>query len=217
MFFLLSCTSTKKIAEHINTRTNESLSISAEGSRNLNLKWTAGTDSLNHFERTKNSFVPAILFWGWNGIVEFNLNDDYLENRFKLSLQPKLDSLFEAKKMVDYRLELEVSRFPGQYAYSNKGTVLIFVIAYTTNIQEFVMPLDNELMLSYSLLKGAKRQFTGTVETKAALPAIGNGFWSTRRLFDEYFLQLEAYTDYLSEQIVLAISDGVNMDQQEEE
>jgi len=181
------CMTTKKYSTFVNNKT-ELLTNGGE----LEFDWLIiKSDKVepenNIYNQKKNSFVPAILYWGWNSTIECELDIETRIQYLKQGIYKAVDSLGLKGIIEGHTLEINLKELPGKFIYENKGSAIIFIIAYTVNGVEAISPYPINLEFEYSVNKD------GIIEMKGEGYILNNeqplrNIWKSTKKFTWIYL-----------------------------
>src|SRR5690606_8191402 len=101
--------------------------------------------------KLKSKFIPAILYWGWENTIRCELDPIMVGHSFKESFSYYADTLNLREKTQGKKLEIKLEKIPNNFIYTNQGNTAIFIIAYTVNTIEAIIPQEQNLIVSYKL------------------------------------------------------------------
>lgn len=147
---LTSCISTKKYSTFVDEKIKaENLEHEPKDWLVVNLPVTEEKD--NTFKQVKSSFVPAVLYWGWNSTIECEIDTYTAGNYIKSGIFQAADSLDLVSKLKERQLVIDLKQVPGKFLYENKGNAIILVVAYTMSAVEAITPYPINLEVEYQL------------------------------------------------------------------
>lgn len=152
------------------------------------------TTQNTYVKRTKNVFVPALIFWYWNALYKCEL--DVKQELEKLCsdikadcYKYKLDSI-----LPEQRLELTVEALPTSFAYQDKGYIFIYLYGYIFKYNRVSFPiLKANLVVSYKLFSKNNLVKEGTLEVKDKREAAGNPNLANVKNINTYVLVTRAH------------------------
>ncbi|MBU6342650.1 MAG: hypothetical protein KGS48_14240 [Bacteroidetes bacterium] len=103
----------------------------------------------NDCKQLKFKFIPAILYWGWNSTIEWELNSNVKNNYLRKSIYAAADSLHVKEWLAGKRLEINLKQVPGKFLYTNKGYTVFLVFSYATGSEESIKPYPINLEYDY--------------------------------------------------------------------
>ncbi len=106
----------------------------------------------NECKQDKNSFIPALLYWGWNSEIICEFSKETIENQINASIKDKMKSLglnqiFDNKKLI-----INIDDLPSKFKYQEKGDVVILLFAYVDSEKRYIAPEKNVFKGSYKIL-----------------------------------------------------------------
>ncbi|MBN2766938.1 MAG: hypothetical protein JXR27_11245 [Paludibacteraceae bacterium] len=132
------------------------------------------TDSLVTVKKEKSYFIPAVFLWAWNHRLACELNSDYMLNIFRKVLADKLKEYNMEKFIGNNKLEINIKKVPNRFKYTNNGSVMFLVFAYSYHFQEVVYRENESFELTYVFTddngnqRGDSISYTFPVEYKTA-------------------------------------------------
>lgn len=184
--FLSSCMSTKKyfgfVDEKIKTDTP------AQEPKNwLVVNSPVTEENNNTFKQLNYSFVPAILYWGWNSTIECEINPQTAANYVRSGIFKAADSLGLNSKIKDRQLVINLKKTPSKFLYENKGHVLFLLIAYTTSGLEAITPYPISLEVDYQLTENGEVVANGVGVVQSKAQPVAN-IWKSSKKFTWMYL-----------------------------
>ena len=175
-----SCITTKKYASFVDGKTKE---VKTEA--NLKDWLIVNTEEVvpqqTKYDQKKNSFVPAIFYWGWNSTIEceldFNTRLEFVRN----GIYRAADSLDLKQYAGDKKIEIKLKDIPGKFLYENKGYTIIVLVAYMISGIEAIHPYPINLEYDYLIKDDEKMNIKseGFVQNKEQ--ASSNRKYSTKK------------------------------------
>jgi hypothetical protein len=111
-------------------------------------------DTLSKVKKLSSYFVPAVFFWAWDRTYKCEVNNEYFVNVFSTLFKQKAEEFKLQKFLGDKKLEISLDAVPSTFIYTNNGTVLFVVVAYSYNFSEYVYSKDQEFKMSYKIKDG---------------------------------------------------------------
>lgn len=108
------------------------------------------TDSLVTVKKEKSYFIPAVFLWAWNHQLACELSSNYMLNIFRKVLADKLKEYNMEKFIGNNKLEINIKKVPNRFKYTNNGSVLFLVFAYSYHFQEVVYRENERFVLTYT-------------------------------------------------------------------
>ncbi|MBB4078522.1 hypothetical protein GGR28_001135 [Lewinella aquimaris] len=150
-------------------------------------------DPATKVRTVKNSFIPAILYWGWNGTLDCDVSPDYSGKVLRNAMQRAADSLNLQQRIGDNRkLEITIDAHPSGFQYTNRGSTVILLVAYSTSSLEAIIPAGGDLHVSYRLVDGDESVATGSALALNADVPVRNVWKSTKKFTWFYLSQYES-------------------------
>lgn len=107
----------------------------------------------SNFTKVNYSFIPALVYWGWNSTIACELDPQTAAAYVKRGIYQAADSLDLQSRLGGKQLVIDIERLPGQFLYENKGNTIFLVFAHVTTGVEAISPRPTNLMVSYRLLE----------------------------------------------------------------
>ncbi|RIJ37072.1 hypothetical protein [Pontibacter oryzae] len=141
----------------------------------------------NDYKQIKNSYVPAVLYWGWNSTIECETDPYTTGNFIKAGIFQAADNLDLRSKLKDKQLVIDLKQVPGKFLYENKGNAIFLVFAYTTSAVAAVSPYPITLYAEYQLKENGEVVAHGSgVIQKKAQPV--RNMWKSSKKFTWMYL-----------------------------
>ena len=149
---LSGCISTTKMADVIRDRMPIVKQSDYDFSSFVTIKTDslAKTDSLVTVKKEKSYFIPAVFLWAWHYQFACELSSDYMLDIFRKVLADKLREYNMEKFIGNNKLEINIKKVPNRFKYSNNGSVLFLVFAYSYHFQEVVSRENERFVLTYT-------------------------------------------------------------------
>ncbi|GGK60163.1 hypothetical protein ACD591_11870 [Rufibacter glacialis] len=187
---LSSCVSSKKYSTFVIGKLQADF-IAKDSLQNQ--EWlTINTDKIpqaeNQYEQLKSSFIPAIIYWGWNSTIECAIDPSITATWIKNSIYHAADSLNLAEKAKGRQIVINLKQVPGKFLYENKGMAIIFLVAYSVSGQESISPAPINLVAEIETKSGEASHFKGEV----SIPNNGqpmNNIWKSSKKFTWAYLE----------------------------
>jgi len=206
---LTSCMSTKKYSTFVNNKI-ESLQNGKERESDwLIIKSDKVEPDNNVYDQKKNSFVPAILYWGWNSTIECELDVETRIKYLKEGIYKAADSLNLKEMVAGNVLEINLKEVPGKFLYENKGNAIIFIIAYTVSGVEAISPYPINLEFEYSLNKDGNIEMKGEGFIRNGEQPLRNIWKSTKKFTWMYLDEFKKETERMGKELVLGIIEEI--------
>ncbi|WP_116125746.1 hypothetical protein [Lewinella sp. IMCC34183] len=131
-------------------------------------------------------FIPAVLYWGWNATLDCTLPAPLLADWFAEGATAAADSL-GIRDRPDGGVTVRFEQLPARFVFTDRGAVLVLLVAYTTSEVEGIIPGEAPLEFSYTMADshGAGRALFAT-----GLDPVLNPGLSTRRFTRGYLVDL---------------------------
>jgi len=185
---LTACVSTNKYAGFI----DEKVKVLPKTTEQKDWLLVHTADSLqkgSNYTQLKYSFIPAILYWGWNSTIEGELDPSLTAEFVKRGIYQAAENLEVQRKLGGRQLVVELEQVPGQFLYENKGSTIILVFAHITTGVEAITPKPTNLVVRYKLLENGEVMSTGTtVNTNQEQPI--RNVWKSSKKFTWMHLEL---------------------------
>jgi hypothetical protein len=164
-----------------------------------------------YVKRTKNVFVPAVIFWYWNALYKCEL--DVKQELEKLCsdikadcYKYKLDSI-----LPEQRLELTVEAIPTSFAYQDKGYIFVYLYGYIFKYNRIGFPMLKEnLVVSYKLFSKNNLAKEGTLMVKDKREAAGNPNLANVKNINTYVLVTRAHLLATKKELVTQLQNAIS-------
>ena len=199
-----SCVTSRKYASFVDEKTKE---VKTEA--NLKDWLIVNTEQVEpkqtKYDQKKNSFVPAIFYWGWNSTIECELDFNTRLELVRNGIYIAADSLDLKQYAGDQQIEIKLKDIPGKFLYENKGYTIIVVVAYMVSGIETIRPYPINLEYDY-LIKDDEKvniQSEGLVQNKEQ--ASSNRKYSTKKFTWMYLDEFKNETDRMGVELVKSL------------
>lgn len=183
---LSSCMSTKKYSAFVDEKVKTE-NLEHEPKDWLVVNLPAAEEKGNTFKQVKYSFVPAVLYWGWNSTIECEI-DPYTAGKYiKYGIFQSADSLDLRSKLKGRQLVIDLKQVPGNFLYENKGNAIILVVAYTTSAVEAISPYPVNLNVEYQLKENGEIVAKGSGVVQNEAQPVRN-IWKSSKKFTWMYL-----------------------------
>lgn len=208
---LSSCMTTKKYSTFVDAKTSNKTTKSEITEDWLIVKTVKTEPIENMYDQKKNSFVPAILYWGWNSTIDCELDIQSRINFLKGGIYKAADSLNLKEELAGKKIEISIKEVPGKFLYENKGNAIIFVIAYTVSGVEAISPYPINLEYEYNISKDGNVVIQGNGYVQNAEQPLRNIWKSTKKITWLYLDEFEKETDRMGKEMVIGILEKLKM------
>ncbi|SMO74975.1 hypothetical protein SAMN06265379_106151 [Saccharicrinis carchari] len=201
VLFSISCVTTKKYASIVDPKTKD---VRAESNLNdwLLVHTEQAEPQQTKYNQKKNSFVPAIFYWGWNSTIEceldFNTRLEYVRN----GIYRAADSLDLKQYAGDKKIEIKLKDIPGKFLYENKGNTIIVVVAYAVSVFEAISPYPINLTYDYTITNNGESNAQGEGSIQNKEQPLGNRKHSTKKFTWMYLDEYKKETDRMGVELV---------------
>ena len=130
-------------------------------------------------------FIPALLYWGWNSTLDCTLPAPLLADWFAEGATAAADSLGMGGDAGAERVTVHLDQLPGRFIFTDRGSILVLLVAYSTNEVEGIIPGEAPLQFSYTVGDEEGRALFST-----GLDPLPNPGQSTRRFTRNYLMSL---------------------------
>jgi len=201
---LLSCVSSSKYSRFVDEKIQNT-------TFNNNLdEWLLVKSEQSAPERTVinqdiNSFIPAIIYWGWNSELSCQLAADTRFEFLKEGIVSAAQKLNLKEKIGDRELEITMDNLPGEFIYNNKGHVIFLFIAYASGGVEMIYSEPYHLTYNYKLTENKITVLQGNGLLQGQQEPIRNVWKSTKKFTWRYIDEFQLLVNSLSENLVRKI------------
>lgn len=200
--FLTNCMTSKKYSKIVNNKI-ESLELLTNESKDwLIINSVIEEPRNNIFIQRKNSFVPAILFWGWNSTIECEFNAQTKTKFLISSINKAADSLHLKDYLKGNSLEIRLKQMPGKFLYENKGKVIIFIIGYTLTAVETISPYAINLECEFEEIKKEDIKISGKTYIQNREIKSSNLWKSSKKFTWQYIDNYKIETERMGTELV---------------
>ncbi len=209
---LTNCMSTKRYSTFVNTKIQNSR-VKNEPSKDwLIIKSDRTEPARSKYDQKKNSFIPAILYWGWNSTIECELDIETRIQYLRQGIYKAADSLGLNKFLSGSHLEINLKEVPGKFLYENRGDAIIFIIAYAISVVESISPYPIDLKFEYEVNKEGDLIMSGEGYIQNGEQPLGNMWSSTKKFTWRYLDEFKKETGRMGTELVLGIIEELKED-----
>jgi hypothetical protein len=196
---LTSCMGTKRYAsfveQHVQTKQSalpqhEALVVNAP----------APAQAGHQLKQLERSFIPALVYWGWNSTISCELDPTTSADFVKRGMYQAANDLNLQERLGGRQLVIDIRQAPGQFMYENKGSVVYLFVAHITTGSETIAPRPTNLELHYQLLENGAVVASGTGTVKNEQEKLRNVWKSSKKFTWLYLDQLEREAGRMGEE-----------------
>ncbi|MDX5418890.1 MAG: hypothetical protein LPK09_06720 [Hymenobacteraceae bacterium] len=185
---LTGCVGTKKYATYVDEKLK---TVAQETDQHdwLIVQAPASAPKASNYIQLESSFIPAIVYWGWNSTISCEI-DPYATTEFvKRGIYQAAQNLEVQQKLAGRQLVIELEKVPGQFMYENKGSTIFLVFAHVTTGEETITPRPTELLVRYKLIENGEVIATGkNMKSNQEQPL--RNMWKSTKKFTWMHLEL---------------------------
>ena len=162
---------------------------------NIEIKINKNIELVNECKQEKSSFIPAILYWGWNSEVICEFSKTTIENELKTIVKNKISNLGLEKSLENKKLVININELPTKFKFQDKGDVAILLVAYIMSGKRYFAPELKDLKGNYKIINEENKIILEKdfKQNLKLLPQADN-YKSTKKLSWQF---LEAYNNEL--------------------
>ncbi|MCP2044415.1 hypothetical protein [Pontibacter sp. HSC-36F09] len=184
---LTSCMGTKKYASFVEQRVQtEQVALPQLEALVVNAPATGQTG--NQFKQLERSFIPALVYWGWNSTISCELDPGKAATSVRRGIYQAADKLNLQDRLAGRQLVVDIRQTPGQFMYVNKGSVIFLIFAHITSGEESITPRPTDLVLHYQLLENGTVIASGEEQLKNTQEPLRN-LWKSSKKFTWLYLE----------------------------
>lgn len=201
---LTGCISSKKYSNLVNEKLQINADVKSTANHEEWLVLKTDSSSLNEssFKQVERSFIPAILYWGWNSTIACEINPALTTEYLKSSIYKAADSLSLSEKLAGGKLIIHINNVPGKFVYQNKGNVIFLVVAYSTSGVEAIHPAQTALVANYEIQTGDRTIPGGEIVIRRNNEPVHNVWKSTKKFTWLYLDQYREDTEQMGLELV---------------
>jgi hypothetical protein len=172
---------------------------------NIEIKINKNIELANECKQEKKSFIPALLYWGWNSEVVCEFSKTTIENEINNIVKNKITNLGLEKSLENKRLIINLNELPTKFKFQDKGDVTILLVAYAMSGKRYFAPELKDFKGNYKIIDAENKiifEKDFTQNTKL-LPQADN-YKSTKKLSWQY---IEAYNNELDRFVSLLLQE----------
>lgn len=196
---LTSCMGTKKYASFVEQRVQaEQTALPQLEALVVNAPATEHTG--HQFKQLERSFIPALVYWGWNSTISCELDPAMAAASVRRGMYQAADKLNLQDRLAGKQLVVDIRQTPGQFMYVNKGNVIFLVFAHITSGEESITPRPTDLVLHYQLLENGAVVAIGEQQVKNTQEPLRNLWKSSKKFTWLYLDQFELEASRMGEE-----------------
>jgi hypothetical protein len=184
---LTSCISTKQFSSYVEPVFQKNQAATSAESIAFDFSGLQDNQTPIAMTKLKSQFIPAILFWQWNSTMECEIDPQILGQSFQEDFIQIADSLNLSDKMQGRKLEIKLEEIPNSFIYTNKGRVIILLVAYTMSGLEAIFPEDQNLIITYKLTENEATIKEGKITAITQDKPVKN-IWKSAKNFTRVYL-----------------------------
>jgi hypothetical protein len=174
---------------------------------NVEIKINKKIELSNECKQEKSSFVPALLYWGWNSEVLCEFSKETVENELKNDLLTKIQNSELKKYFSDKKVIINIDELPTKFKYQENGNVFYLVVAYAMTENRYFSTELKNFKGTYKILDGENNiVFESDFTQGIKLLSQADNYKSTKKLSWQY---IEAYNNELN-RFVTVLLDEIN-------
>jgi hypothetical protein len=201
-----SCVSTKEYAPIVNSKT-ERLNHSKRPSRDWVVVSALKTEPReNTYIQQKKSFVPALFYWGWNSVIDCELDMETRTEYLRQGIYKAADKLLLKQYLADNTLHIKLKEVPGKFRYMKYGDLLILGFYVSWSNYDGISPSPISLEYEYTFVsKDGNVEAKGEGRVKNEEQSLKNETKSLERLTWSYMDNIQKEADRMSVELVSGI------------
>jgi hypothetical protein len=160
---------------------------------------------VNECKQEKKSFIPALLYWGWNSEVVCEFSKTTIENEISNIVKNKIKNLELEKSLENKKLIINLNELPTKFKFQDKGNVVIVLVAYAMSGKRYFAPELKEFTGNYKIIDEESKIILekGFTQSSKLLPQVNN-YKSTKKLSWQY---IDAYNNELDRFVSLLLQE----------
>lgn len=161
----------------------------------IEIKINKNIELANACKQVKSSFIPALLYWGWNSEVICEFSKETIENEIKSEVKNKIESLGLHKNLENKKLIITIDELPTKFKYQEKEDVVILLFAYVMSGKRYFASERTDFKGHYTIIDGENKVILENdfVQNTKILPQ-ADSYKSTKKLSWQF---IEAYNTEL--------------------
>jgi hypothetical protein len=173
---------------------------------NIEIKINKNIEFVNQCKQEKSSFIPALLYWGWNSEVICEFSKTTIENEINNIVKSRIAILGLDKSLESKKLIINIDELPTKFKYQEKGDVAILLLAYVIIEKRYFAPELKNFKGNYKIINEENKIILEKdfVKNTKLLPQADN-YKSTKKLswqyIDAYNNELDRFVNELLDEI----------------
>ncbi|MEI6947373.1 hypothetical protein V9K67_09295 [Paraflavisolibacter sp. H34] len=204
LFTASSCYTAKKMDKWIDKQYGEvPQKIKSNDYIHINTGSLPVSDRLSDTRKGDRKLIPALVYYKWDYSTVSTLNPQIPASHLSAALLPYANTKGLRKKLNGQTLELTLEKMPSVFSFRDKGVMIFLLLAYTGWEQISIEPKQEEMVVSYRLLKDGKETRKGTISIpNRDRPVTQRVLQSTRKMTGLYLEQYNNNIRSMSKELV---------------
>ncbi len=162
---------------------------------NIEIIINKNIELVNECKQEKSSFIPALLYWGWNSEVICEFSKTTIENELNAIMKNKISNLGLEKSLENKKLFININELPTKFKFQDKGDVAILLVAYIMSGKRYFAPELKDFKGNYKIINEENKIiFEKDFKQNTKLLPQADNYKSTKKLSWQF---IEAYNNEL--------------------
>jgi hypothetical protein len=201
---LTGCVSTQKYGAFVDqkTKTEQPQTVQQDW---LIVNTPVSEKQGNNFTQIKSSFIPAIVYWGWNSTISCEIDPNTATEYVRRGIYQAAEHMDLQSRLNGRQLVIDIKQLPGQFVYENKGSTVFLVVAHATTYVEAISPMPTNLVVDYKLLENGAVIASGEHFVRNQEEPLRNVWKSTKKFTWLYLDQFEREANRMGTESIIDI------------
>ena len=167
-------------------------------------------DKISTTQKGKTKFIPALVYWHWEFSNVSTLNPYIPVSHFSAALLPYANSKGMRQKLNGQKIELTIDKAPAVFSLTDKGNMIYLGLWYVGWESIYIQPDNQELVVSYRLLKNNTEMKKGVIaianrDQPIALKMFQSPKKMTWRYLDQYNNNIKSMSKELVDRLMVEL------------
>ncbi|MCO4291864.1 hypothetical protein NF867_03190 [Solitalea sp. MAHUQ-68] len=119
---------------------------------NIEIQINKNIELRNECKQEKSSYIPALLYWGWNSEVKGEFSKETITNEIEKVAKSKIEALGLNKALKNNKLVINIDELPTKFKFQEKGDVAILIFAYIVSMKKYIAPEKMNFKGNYKVI-----------------------------------------------------------------
>jgi len=173
----------------------------------INKPDTTGFSSIAKVAKGKQSFIPALFYWGIKESYTCELNPAIPASIFSAAIYA--DSAELMHNLNGCRLEININSLPNTFTYLNKTSIIFAVFYYWISELQTIIPTNSKVSITYKIYRDASLVKQADIMGIKGTTAFVDNKVSRRRITRHYLDSYDARTRASAEDCLQILNEAL--------